>query len=221
MKNMTIMKFAIIVMTLSCLLTGCRTPSIHTQASDAHVCATIATQREDSVPPSTKPAPTKPAQTEPSATVPTETEQASTEPAQTEPPTTGDLDAYAPDAYALSILAEVNRARAEHGLQELVLDATICRLAYVRARESAVQWSHTRPNGQPSHSVYPEHGVPWPNCVGENLANYALQDAARIVNAWMGSDGHRKNILYPDYTGAGIAVYFDGEKYYIANLFFG
>lgn len=210
MKNMTIMKFVTIAIALSCLLAGCRTTSIHTRASVEPVSATIVEQRETCVPVFTKPVPTAPA----------ETELVPAEPIDTEPVPTEDLTDYTPDAYALALLEGVNQARAEHGLPALEIDATVCRLAYVRAQEAAVQWSHTRPNGLASHSVYPEYGVPWPHCVGENLANYALQDAMRIVNAWMDSDGHRRNILYPDYTGAGMAVYFNGEKYYIANLFF-
>ena len=241
MKNITMLKFATVTMVLSCLLAGCRAAAIHTPVKDEPTCATIAEQQESTAPAATtpastepaetEPAPTPPAETEPVPTEPTETESVPTEPAETEPVSTAPMEAepaptkgltdYTPDAFALALLEGVNQARAEHGLPALVLDATVCRLAYVRAQEAAVQWSHTRPNGLASHSVYPEYGVPWPHCVGENLANYALQDATRIVNAWMDSDGHRRNILYPDYTGAGMAVYFDGEKYYIANLFFG
>ena len=216
MKNTTIWKLAIAITTLCCLLAGCRTAYMHAYAPDTLSSATTETQMASDIPVPTEPEPMETAPKEPDAPEP-----APTEPEQTESVPVEGFLGYAPDDYALALLDAVNQARAEHGLPALVLDVTISQLAYIRAQEAAVQWSHTRPNGLASHSVYPEYGIPWPHCVGENLANYVLQDAARIVDAWMNSEGHRKNILYPDYTGAGMAVYFDGEKYYIANLFFG
>lgn len=129
------------------------------------------------------------------------------------------LPDYTPDAYALLLLERVNAARTANGLPPLVLDETLCRLAYVRAQEAAVQWSHTRPNGKPCYSVYEEFNIQRIFWTGENLAYYALQDAQLIADSWMESEGHRKNILYPKYTAAGMAVFWSGETYYIANLF--
>lgn len=129
------------------------------------------------------------------------------------------LPEYSPDGYALLLLEKVNEARTAHGLPALSLDLTVSRLAYVRAQEASQQWSHTRPNGAPCYSVYEEYRIRRDFWTGENLANYMLQDAQLIVDSWMASEAHRNNILYPDYTAAGIAVYWSGEKYYIANLF--
>ena len=136
-------------------------------------------------------------------------------------PAAPSLPEYRVGDYELAFLEAINQARVSNDLPALVLNETACRLAYVRAKEAAVLWSHTRPDGQAYHSVYPEYAVPWPKCVGENLANHVALDVRKIVDAWMQSDGHRRNVLYWDFTGVGIAVYHTGEKYYIANMFVG
>lgn len=130
-----------------------------------------------------------------------------------------DLLAYEPDALDLQVLELVNEAREENGLQPLELDPQLCGLACVRAREAARLWSHTRPNGLECHSVYEEYGIDRDFWTGENLANSGLRDPRQTVDAWLESETHRENILYPDYTAAGIAVYHFGGRYYIANLF--
>lgn len=136
-------------------------------------------------------------------------------------PVAPSLPEYRVGEYELAFLMAINQARVSNGLPALVLDETASRLAYVRAKEASVFWSHTRPDGQAYHSVYPEYAVTWPKCVGENLANHTTLDVQKIVDAWMQSDGHRRNILYWDFVGVGIAVYYSGEKYYIANMFVG
>ena len=130
-----------------------------------------------------------------------------------------DLAAYEPGAHDLQILELVNEVREGEGLQPLELDPQMCALAYVRAREAAELWSHTRPNGLECHSVYEEYGIDRDFWTGENLAGYALPDARQTVDSWLESEAHRINILYPDYTAAGIAVYHSGDRYYVANLF--
>lgn len=129
------------------------------------------------------------------------------------------LPYYEPNVFAQDLLAGVNQVRAQHGLSELIMDPTMCSLAYVRAQEVSVEWSHIRPNGQTHYTVYTDYGIEWPEMVGENLANYMLKDADLIVDSWFESEPHRQNILYEDYERAGMAVYYDGEKYYICNLF--
>lgn len=51
---------------------------------------------------------------------------------------------------------------------------------------------------------------------GENVA-LGQQSAADVVDSWMQSRGHRKNILSPDFTelGAGYAIDRAGRPYYV------
>ena len=206
------------------LLTGCGTVNAQEQFDEI---TTSAESQPCSQPPMTAPTvPVSPADPPESPSESAETEPVSTAPDELPDafsfvPAAPSLPEYAVSAFDLAILEAVNQARAGHGLPALILDDTACRLAFVRATEAASQWSHTRPNGQAYHSVFPEYEVPWPKCVGENLANHVVEDAQGIVDAWMQSEGHRRNILHPDFTGVGIAVYYCGEKHYIANLFVG
>lgn len=203
---------------LATILCGCTGQSAATGVSPT-VTETIPfaeTVVWETSPTETAPVPTEPAETEPVSTEFVQQVQETTAPAEDLATVLPD---YAPDAYALELLEAVNAARTANGLPPLVLDETLCRLAYVRAQEAAVQWSHTRPNGQPCYSVYEDYAIPRVFWTGENLANYALQDAQLIADSWMESEDHRKNILYPKYTAAGMAVFWSGENYYIANLF--
>lgn len=52
--------------------------------------------------------------------------------------------------------------------------------------------------------------------LGENLAyNYA--DAVNVTLAWLLSEGHRDNMLHPDFQdiGVGVSVSKTGELYYV------
>ena len=136
-------------------------------------------------------------------------------------PSVPTLPNYTPDEFAVRILEEVNRIRIENGLLPLSLDYTLCKLAYVRAEEASVLWSHTRPNGESATSVFAQYNVQRRVRTGENLANYGSQNVDVIVRSWMNSQGHKANILHTDYTTAGIGVHFTGTRYYIANVFNG
>ncbi len=43
--------------------------------------------------------------------------------------------------------------------------------------------------------------------------------ARNLVQRWMNSKGHRRNILHPDYDAAGHAVRWNGEKYFVVQVF--
>jgi len=55
---------------------------------------------------------------------------------------------------------------------------------------------------------------------GENLA--INSDADRAHTAWMNSEGHKKNILNPDFTELGIGLYPKGNgSYAYTQMFIG
>lgn len=102
----------------------------------------------------------------------------------------------------------MNQQRAAAGLGQLTWNQELCNCAGVRAKEAATTWAHTRPNGSAWYTV---------NSTimgGENLAR-GYQTAQDAVNAWMASAAHKDNILFPDFTMAGIAIYdFNGYWYW-------
>lgn len=115
---------------------------------------------------------------------------------------------------AQAVVQQVNAARARNGLPALRQDAAMTRAANIRAAELARKFSHTRPNGRRGLDILSEAGVRY-RAAGENIA--AGQTSAQMVmSAWMGSSGHRANILSRRFgrIGVGQAV-INGRTYWV------
>ena len=110
------------------------------------------------------------------------------------------------------VIAKVNQIRVANGLNSLRYDASLEGAADVRANESTVRFSHTRPDGSDWYTVNPDL------MYGENLADgYTTADA--VVNAWMASPGHKANILKPDFTTVAVSTTVKDGKTYWAQEF--
>lgn len=96
------------------------------------------------------------------------------------------------------------------------LNKELCKNADVRAVESAKSFSHTRPDGRGFQTAVT---VPW-NYVGENIA-WGQKTPDAVMEAWMKSEGHRKNILNPSYTTLGVGIYEKDNIIYWSQLFVG
>lgn len=106
-----------------------------------------------------------------------------------------------------AIFDEVNAARASAGLAPLTEQPALAETAGIRAREAAVCWSHTRPDGSPWYTAGTGAGAAY----GENLAKgfaypSARQHAAAVVAAWLASPSHADNILSPDFHWAYVSA---------------
>ena len=96
------------------------------------------------------------------------------------------------------------------------LDTELTSNANIRAKEIVEQFSHMRPNGESWDTAVT---VKW-SYIGENIAmGYPTPEA--VMNGWMNSDGHRKNILNGDFTKIGIGVCSSGGAMYWVQLFVG
>ena len=82
--------------------------------------------------------------------------------------------------------------------------------ANIRAQEIISKFDHVRPNGQSCFSVLNEMNIRYQTC-GENIAA-GQQTPEEVVTAWMNSEGHRKNILNPNFTKLGVG-YVTGGNY--------
>ena len=124
-------------------------------------------------------------------------------PVPTQAPSTGHDLAKAQEVFHL-----VNSIRAENGLPALVWDDRLYEAAVIRSQEISVYWSHTRPDGTDCFTVSDV-------LHGENIAS-GYPDAASVVNGWMGSQGHKENILRSGFTRTAIAYYLaaDGTPYW-------
>ena len=98
---------------------------------------------------------------------------------------------------AAQVVAETNAERAKYGLKALTVDADLTAAAQIRAWEIAQVFSHTRPDGSSCFTVSNK-------AYGENIAR-GYTYAAKVMAAWMSSEGHRANILRASYGSIGVA----------------
>lgn len=104
------------------------------------------------------------------------------------------------------VLVCVNRERAAKTLPPLKLNEDLNQLAAAKAKDmkSGNYFSHTSPVFGTPFQMFSDAGLSkkW-NTMGENIAK-GQPDAQAVVNAWMKSRGHRKNILNPNFTELGV-----------------
>ena len=110
------------------------------------------------------------------------------------------------------VLTLVNKVRIKNSLNQLTWGDTCADGANIRATESKTEYSHTRPDGSSWSTVCP---APEGGVSGENLAiGNAAVSPATVVALWMGSEGHRANILNPEYTKLAVGFDFDLDSEY-------
>lgn len=122
--------------------------------------------------------------------------------------------------YATEVANIVNQYRAEAGLPPLTLSPSLCEAADIRAAELLTSFSHTRPNGQTCFSAFDSLGIPY-GYAGENIAA-GQKTPTEVMNSWINSPGHKKNIMNPNFTKIGIACYYDASapySYYWVQMF--
>ena len=112
-------------------------------------------------------------------------------------------------SYAQRVLDLVNIERRKAGVKPLVLSDELMRAAAVRSQEVTKVFSHTRPDGTPFSSIVSRHG----RRIGENIGG-GYQTPEEVVDSWMHSEGHRKNILHPDFTELGVGYTYEENSQY-------
>lgn len=121
----------------------------------------------------------------------------------------GDSNAPGTDSqdrtYIEQVVDLVNAERVKAGLTTLTIDSGIEAAALVRAKETEISFSHTRPNGSSFSTALTEQGVSFRGS-GENIA-WGQRTPQEVMTGWMNSDGHRANILNPKYTKIGVGHY--------------
>ena len=118
------------------------------------------------------------------------------------------------------VLAAVNKARAGAGCSALTVNAKLVAAAKGHAKAMAEQdfFGHASKNGGKFSSRIKAQGYRFSK-VAENIGA-GQSSAAGILKDWLGSAGHRKNILDCALTETGIAVVYQpddtplkGQKY--------
>ncbi|ORY02085.1 PR-1-like protein [Basidiobolus meristosporus CBS 931.73] len=104
------------------------------------------------------------------------------------------------------LICLVNTERQNQGLRPLVLSSELNDVCY---RHSIMQaqynrMTHDRYDHSPMDKAINEHGLKWLQ-YGENVAR-GQQTEEVVMNVWMHSAPHRRNILNPTFTHMGAAL---------------
>jgi hypothetical protein len=102
------------------------------------------------------------------------------------------------------VIELVNVEREARNLRPLSYSEELTIAARLHSQDMSDQnyFSHTSQDGREFYERIASAGYDYRNC-GENIAaGYATPEA--VVDGWMNSDGHRANILDPDYCDIGV-----------------
>lgn len=107
-------------------------------------------------------------------------------------------------SFAEAVLELVNAERAKNGLNALTLDSALSKVAEAHSKDMATRnfFSHTNPDGLSPFDRIKNAGISY-KTAGENIA-MGQKSAEQVVEAWMNSEGHRKNILNASFTKMGL-----------------
>ncbi len=111
---------------------------------------------------------------------------------------------------AFQVLELVNQERVKQGFQEIKMDQDLLDAAMLRAAEASIYFSHTRPTGETFLTACNKMAA-------ENLAA-GQSSPQRVMNSWMNSSSHKKNIL-GNYQSIGIGVAKVDNCFYWAQCF--
>lgn len=110
-------------------------------------------------------------------------------------------------AFARKVLALVNEKRAKAGCGHVRVNHRLGTAARHHSQDMAAKnyFSHTSPDGRSPGDRISAAGYRW-RTYGENIAR-GQQTPARVMAGWMGSAGHRANILNCDFKELGVGVH--------------
>ncbi len=115
------------------------------------------------------------------------------------------------------MLGQVNARRAEAGVPPLQLCGTLQVAAQGQSdfQASVDHMSHTGSGGSTMRQRAEGAGYTGWNALAENVAG-GYPDVGAVMGGWMGSTGHRNNLLSSTYehVGFGLAHAADGEAYW-------
>ena len=108
----------------------------------------------------------------------------------------------------------VNNERAKLKLAPLQINESLMSSCDIRAKEIVTKFSHDRPDGM---SCFTAIKIQY-SAAGENIAK-GQNNAEAVMNSWMNSEGHRKNILSENYTHIGVGCFESNKTLHWVQLF--
>ncbi|GIN86130.1 hypothetical protein J6TS2_25160 [Heyndrickxia sporothermodurans] len=121
--------------------------------------------------------------------------------------------------YSQQVIDLTNKERSKQGVPALKADTQLSSVAQKKSQDMQKNhyFSHTSPTYGSPFDMMRDFGVKYKNA-GENIAQ-GQQTPQEVVNAWMNSSGHRKNILNKDFTHIGVG--FEQEGNHWSQMFIG
>jgi uncharacterized YkwD family protein len=117
------------------------------------------------------------------------------------------------------VIELTNAERTKNGLAALKADNSLSGVAQEKSDDMQAKnyFSHTSPTYGSPFDMMRDFGVDY-STAGENIA-MGQRSAEEVVDAWMKSEGHRKNILSSNFTHIGVGH--TGEGNYWTQMFIG
>lgn len=117
-------------------------------------------------------------------------------------------------SYAYEVYRIVNEEREADNKDTLEWDEDLAACAQERAYEIQEKFSHTRPDDTKCYTILDENGISY-SSAGENIA-YGQSSPESVMNSWMHSSGHKKNILKSSFGRIGVGcAYINGSCYWV------
>lgn len=130
------------------------------------------------------------------------------------PETSSELSAFEQEVVKLT-----NAEREKQGLAALKIDTELSKVARIKSQDMKDKnyFDHNSPTYGSPFDMMKQFGISY-KTAGENIAQ-GQQTPAEVVQAWMNSQGHRENIMNPNYTHIGLGYEESGN--YWTQLFIG
>ena len=125
-------------------------------------------------------------------------------------------------AYQQEVVNLVNKERAKYGLSALKSNSSLANVATIKSQDMVNKnyFDHTSPTYGSPFDMMKQFGISY-RTAGENIAK-GQKTPQEVVTAWMNSEGHRKNILNPNFTNLGVGIAKDSKgTTYWTQMFIG
>lgn len=118
----------------------------------------------------------------------------------------------------LEMLEYINEERTKAGVSPLQMDTEVARVAQIKSQDMVDNnyFSHTSPTYGSPFDMMRDFDISF-KAAGENIAINSTVIGAH--NAFMNSQGHRENILNPNYTHVGIGIVDNGSGITVTQMF--
>ncbi|WP_106767889.1 CAP domain-containing protein [Paenibacillus faecalis] len=109
--------------------------------------------------------------------------------------------------FASQVVTLVNKEREKAGLKPLTVHEGLTKMAVDKAKDmnDNKYFDHNSPTYGSPFDMMKQYGISY-SYAGENIA-MGQRTPEEVMNSWMNSEGHRQNILSPNFTMIGVGYY--------------